>query len=99
MISSKYSNAYQHIHLVSETSPTYNVEGVGNPEANEIPCPPLATLRLHCDLVNCCTGFYPTGLLLTRLQIKIVQHQLGIGQAWFRRNSYLVREVREPGIF
>lgn len=44
-------------------------------------------------------GFSQTpALLLTRLQIKIVQHQLGIGQAWLRRNSDLVREVRESGI-
>lgn len=38
-------------------------------------------------------------LLLTRLQIEVVQHQLSIGQAWLRFDSYLVREVREPGVF
>ena len=33
-------------------------------------------------MLNIARGFSPTQLLLTRLQIKVVQHQLSIGQAW-----------------
>ena len=45
------------------------------------------------------TIFFQTQLLLTWFQIEIVQHQLGIGQAWLRRHGQLVRKMRESGVF
>lgn len=98
-ISSKCSKICQQIFLVSDRCPAYDVERIRDPETNEIPCTPLSALRFHCDVVNFCITFSQLQSLLTRLQIKVVQHQLGIGQAWFRINGNFVREVREPGIF
>ena len=84
---------------VSDKFHTYNVERIRNPETNEIPCSPLSTLRLHCDFINRRTRPSEIQLLLTRLQIKVVQHQLCVGQAWLRRNRYFVCEIREPRVF
>ena len=98
-ISSTCSKAYQQMLLVPDRSPTYNVERIRNPEANKIPCTPLSAFGFNCDHVNSSIRFSPTQLLLTRLQIMIVQHQLGVGQAWLRLHRYLVCEVRESGIF
>ena len=71
--------------LVSDKYPAYDVERIRDPEANEIPCTPLAALRFNCDIVNFCMLCSQLQLLLTRLQIKVAQHQLGVGQARFRR--------------
>lgn len=50
-------------------------------------------------MLNRVRDSFPTPLLLTWFQIEIVQHQLGVGQAWLRRHGQLVRKMCESGIF
>lgn len=71
---------------------TDNVEGICNPKAHKVPRAPLPTFWFNWGIVNKVSiGIFKEPH--TRLQVMVVQHQLGICQTWFTLHSQLVHPM------
>ena len=74
----------------------HDIEGISNPEADEIPRTPLSTLGLDCSPASVSrTTEKRQGEKRTRLEIVIGQHQLGIGQTRLAGHCQLIDIVGE----